>query len=194
MGNFIEKIKQQLEESASLKRKVALEQSEVIAKIGERMADCIIRGGKILFCGNGGSAADSQHLSCELVVKLYKKERKALPAIALTTNTSTLTAEANDHGFETVFSRQVEALGEERDILVGISTSGNSVNIIRAIEVAKKLDLRTIGFLGGDGGKLLKISELNLIVPSFDTRRIQEVHIAVGHIVCELVEQIVMGG
>ena len=181
-------IANRLEESARIKKTIAK------SKIGEieRMAKFIIMayktGGKVVLFGNGGSAADAQHIAGELVGQFALK-RQAFPAIALTTNTSILTAVANDYGYEMVFSRQVEALVNEEDIVIGISTSGNSPNVIEAIKTAKMKGAKTIGLTGGNGGKLAEVADLALIVPSDSTPRIQEAHITIGHIVCELVER-----
>ena len=144
-------------------------------------------GHKILLCGNGGSAADAQHIAAELTGR-YKIERKGLPAIALTTDTSALTAIGNDYGYEHVFSRQVEALARKGDLLIGISTSGNSRNVIYALQKAKEIGCRTIGFSGKGGGKMNDVCDLNIIIPSDDTARIQEMHIMIGHILCQLID------
>jgi D-sedoheptulose 7-phosphate isomerase len=151
-------------------------------------------GGKVLFCGNGGSAADSQHLATEFVIRLsHDLERPAIAAIALTTDSSMLTAGGNDIGFENVFARNVEALGREGDVLVGISTSGNSPNIIKAFKMASARKLKTIAFLGGKGGKILGTTDCAIVIPSANTQRIQEGHITVGHIICESVEREMYG-
>lgn len=142
---------------------------------------------KIMFCGNGGSAADSQHLSAELLGR-YRINREALPAIALTTDTSTITAIGNDFSFSEIFSRQVSAIGKEGDVLYAISTSGNSENIIKAIEAAKIKKIKTIGLTGSSGGKLLNLCDILIKVPAERPDRIQEMHIAVGQIICEIVE------
>jgi D-sedoheptulose 7-phosphate isomerase len=144
-------------------------------------------GSRVYFCGNGGSAADAQHLAAELSGKFYT-DRKALPAEALHCNTSYLTAVANDYSFEVIYSRMVDGIGEKGDVLVGLSTSGNSVNIVNAFEKAKQKGMITIGFTGASGGKMKVLSDHLLNVPSTDTPRIQECHIMVGHIICELVE------
>jgi D-sedoheptulose 7-phosphate isomerase len=144
--------------------------------------------GKIIFCGNGGSAADSQHLAAEFVGRFHK-ERIALPAIALSTNTSTLTAVANDYGFDEVFSRQVEGVADPRDVLVAISTSGQSKNIIRAVLKAKELGVKTVGFLGNSGGALRELVDIPLIIEVNEPPRIQEMHILIGHILCSIVEE-----
>jgi D-sedoheptulose 7-phosphate isomerase len=163
-------------------------ESSGISEIARLFISAISRGGKIIFMGNGGSAADAQHLAAELIGR-FKKNRKALAAITLTANTSTITAVGNDFGFENIFLRQIEALAGPKDLIVGISTSGNSVNIIKAIKKAKDIGIRTIGFLGKDGGKLKNIVDTFLLIPSSDTPRIQEMHILAGHIICEIVEQ-----
>jgi len=143
--------------------------------------------GKIVLFGNGGSAADAQHIAAELVGR-YKMDRKGLPAIALTTDTSALTAIANDFGYENIFARQLEALLNKNDLVIGISTSGNSKNVINALDYANELGVKTIGLSGGDGGVMNEICSHNLVVPSFDTPRIQEMHIFIGHTICHLVD------
>ena len=145
-------------------------------------------GGKILIMGNGGSAADAQHIAAELVGR-YKTERKGLPAIALTTDSSAITSIANDYGFLHVFNRQVEALVHKDDVVIGISTGGTSPNVVNALTTANKLDCKTIGLSGKDGGKFNSICDVNLLVNSNDTPRIQEMHILIGHIICHLIEQ-----
>jgi D-sedoheptulose 7-phosphate isomerase len=149
--------------------------------------EAINAGHKILIFGNGGSAADAQHIAAELVGR-YKKERKGLPAIALTTDTSALTAIGNDYGYDRVFDRQVEALANEGDLLIGISTSGNSANVNSALKLGKTLGCKTIGLSGKDGGEMSKICHLNIVVPSDDTPRIQEMHIMIGHIICQAID------
>ena len=145
------------------------------------------RGGKLLICGNGGSAADAQHLAAELVGR-YLRERPGLPAVALTVNSSTLTAVANDYGFEQVFARQLEALAGPQDVLLVISTSGRSPNCVRAAEAARRRGLAVYGFLGGDGGPLAALVDRALIAPTDDTPKIQEIHIAMGHLLCRLLD------
>jgi len=144
-------------------------------------------GGKILLCGNGGSAADAQHFAAELTGR-YIKERRGLPAIALTTDTSALTAIGNDYGYERVFERQVEALANKGDLLIGISTSGNSPNVLKALQLARKLGCQTIGMSGKDGGAMSQHCDLNLIIPSHDTPRIQEMHIFTIHTLCQIID------
>ena len=158
-----------------------------IAQIGEILSECLKNGGKILICGNGGSAADAQHFAAELSGR-YKKERRALAGIALTTDTSALTAIGNDYGFEFVFSRQVAALGAAGDVLVGISTSGNSANVLNAFKEAKKMGLKCVGLSGKGGGAMSALCDANLIVPSDDTARIQEMHILSIHSLCQIIE------
>jgi len=159
-----------------------------IISVADRMVECIRRQGKILWFGNGGSAADSQHLAAELVGR-FEQERIALPSIALTTDTSILTAIANDYGFESVFVRQIQALCQPSDLVIGISTSGNSDNVLNAISKAKEIGAYTIGFSGYDGGKLVELADTCIIVPSNNTARIQEAHILIGHILCSWVEK-----
>ncbi len=144
-------------------------------------------GNKILLCGNGGSAADAQHIAAELTGR-FKKERKGLPAIAITTDTSALTAIANDYGYDKVFSRQIEALANPDDTLIAISTSGNSTNVIEAINVAKEIGCNTIALCGKDGGKMAKMCDISIVIPSNDTAHIQEMHIMIGHIICSIVD------
>jgi D-sedoheptulose 7-phosphate isomerase len=186
----IELIKAALKESADVKMKIAEQLPERVLDVVAALESCIKSGGKAMFCGNGGSAADSQHLATELVVRLTGRfERKALPALALTTDTSILTACSNDYGFDYVFARQIEALGREGDMLFAISTSGKSSNVIRAVETAAQNKILTVGMLGGDGGDLKNIVDHPLIVPSADTMRIQEAHITIGHIIIQLLEK-----
>jgi len=153
-----------------------------------RAAVCVERGGKILFCGNGGSAADAQHLAAELVGRLVR-DRRALPGLALSTDSSALTCIANDFGYDEVFARQVQGLGRPGDVLIAISTSGNSPNVLRAVEEARKMGLFIVGFLGRDGGKLGALVDLPIIVASNETARIQEAHIFLGHVMCARIEQ-----
>lgn len=158
-----------------------------ISKISKILVDTIHSGNKILLFGNGGSAADAQHIAAELSGR-YKKERRGLPALALTTDTSALTAISNDYGFNSVFSRQVEAIANKGDAIIGISTSGNSENVLQGVILANKLKCKTIGLSGNDGGKLAEICEHNITIPSNNTARIQEMHILIGHIFCQIIE------
>lgn len=159
-----------------------------IEKAGALFKEALASGHKILFCGNGGSAADSQHLAAEIVGR-FQKERPAFPAIALTVDTSILTAVGNDYGFDTVFRRQVQALGEKGDVLVGISTSGNSQNVLEAIEEARAKGLTVIGMTAYGGGKMKEACDICLAVPAKVTARAQEMHIMIGHILCEIAEE-----
>lgn len=158
-----------------------------IARLAELVQASLARGGKILFMGNGGSAADSQHLAAEFVGR-FQKERRGLAAIALSTDTSILTSVGNDYGFEHIFSRQVEALCRPEDVLIGISTSGNSANVLRAIKVGHEIGAKTVALTGEGGGKLGEICDLTLAMPSRVTARVQEAHILIGHILCELID------
>ncbi len=160
----------------------------LIQNAGDLCLNALKNGNKILIAGNGGSAADSQHFSAELTGR-FKKERISLPAIALTTDTSALTAIGNDYGYEYVFSRQLEALGNEEDVLIGISTSGNSKNIIEAISKAKEKNIKIITLLGKDGGQIKDLGDINIIIPSNDTPRIQEMHIMVLHMICQIIDE-----
>jgi D-sedoheptulose 7-phosphate isomerase len=158
---------------------------EIAAKI---CVDCLKKGNKILIFGNGGSAADAQHIAAEIVGR-YKVERKGLPAIALTTDTSVLTSIGNDFGFEHLFDRQVQALANKNDVLIGISTGGTSKNVISALKLGKSNGCKVIGFSGKSGGDFNNICDINLVVSSEDTPRIQEIHILIGHIICHLIDQ-----
>ena len=187
-----ELIKSTLNESAEIKKRVAEECSLEIIRAVDIISNCLKNGKKIMLCGNGGSAADCQHIAGELVVRLTsKRNRNALPAIALTTDTSIITACSNDYGFDYIFSRQVEALGNEGDVLIGISTSGNSQNVINAIEKAKQKNIKTVALLGAGGGKIKGMSDVDIIIPSDHVCRIQEAHNTIGHIICDLVERMV---
>jgi D-sedoheptulose 7-phosphate isomerase len=183
-------IQKEIQASVELKERVKEELAEKIVEVANTLAECIRKGGKILLCGNGGSAADAQHFAGELVVRLTSDyTRTAIPAITLSSDSFILTACANDFGFDQVFSRQVEALGKPEDVLVCISTSGNSPNLIKAAQKAKEKKMKTVGLLGKDGGELKKFTDLSLIVPSHATPRIQETHICICHILCELIEK-----
>jgi len=183
-------IVKQIEDSIKLKKYLQQEAKNLVA-IADLLIDAFRKGNKVLLFGNGGSAADAQHIACELAGKFYL-DRAPLPAIALTTNTSTLTAIGNDYSYEEVFVRQVKALVRKGDIAIGISTSGNSPNVLRGIEEAQRFGATTIAFTGR-GGRLKKLADYVLSVHSSDTPRIQEVHITAGHIICYLVEQALFG-
>ncbi len=168
--------------------KVEKELSPLIAEMVTLLVETFTNGGKLLVMGNGGSAADAQHFVAEIVGR-FKMERRGLPAIALSTDTSILTAIGNDYGFDNVFRRQVEALAVPGDLIVGISTSGNSPNVLQALELAHEKGYRTVGLLGKDGGSIKAVCDLALIVPTDDTPRVQEGHITIIHIVCDLLEK-----
>jgi D-sedoheptulose 7-phosphate isomerase len=183
-----------LRESAETKNKIAERCSADISKAIDLVIKALNEKKKILLCGNGGSAADAQHLATEFVIRLSPTiKRPGIPAIALTTDTSNLTAGANDLGYDEVFARSVEALGNEGDILIGISTSGNSASVNNAFAKAKQKKMVTIALLGKDGGKSKDVADLAIIVPSSDTQRIQEGHITIGHIIFQEVEQEMFG-
>lgn len=158
-----------------------------LEKASALAVEVLKRGNKVLLCGNGGSAADAQHIAAELTGR-YKTERRGLPGIALTTDTSALTAIGNDYGYDRVFDRQVEALANKGDLLIGISTSGNSANIVSALKLAKEMGCFTLGLSGRDGGKMNEVCDINLIVPSNNTPRIQEMHILFGHTICQIID------
>lgn len=179
-----------LKESSSVKLEIEKKCKDEVFKAVDMMVDAYRNGKKVLLCGNGGSAADCQHIATELMIRLsHDVKRPALPAIALTTDTSNLTAGGNDIGFENVFARSIEGLGNEGDLLIAISTSGNSGNIIKAVDKAHEKKMMVVGFLGGSGGKLKGLVDLPIIIPSNNTQRIQEGHITIAHIICELVER-----
>ncbi|NDE90556.1 MAG: SIS domain-containing protein [Alphaproteobacteria bacterium] len=163
--------------------------ADVVVDVGMQSSDTLKKGGHLFFCGNGGSAADAQHLAAELVGR-FLKERKPLAATALSCNTSTLTAVGNDYGYDVVFSRQLEGLAKAGDILFAFSTSGNSKNIIKTVQSAKAMGVTAIGLTGSKGGELAKLCDICIKVPSDHTPRIQEMHIAVGHMVCEIIDEI----
>ena len=163
-----------------------------IAQAAIQIVRALRTGGKVLFFGNGGSAADAQHLAAEFTGR-YLKERKALPALALHANTSAVTAIGNDYGFDLVFARQMEALGKEGDVAVGISTSGNSRNVLRALEVAKSKSIYTVALTGASGGEMKDVADCTIRIPSEETPRIQECHILAGHIICEIAEEMLFG-
>jgi len=183
-----------LNESSEIKLMIKDELTDQLLQAVDLLEDCFKTGNKLLLCGNGGSAADCQHIATELMIRLsHHIQRPALPAIALTTDTSNLTAGGNDIGFENVFARNVEGLGNKGDVLLAISTSGNSKNIIKAVNTARSKGVKVIGFLGGTGGELKNIVDLPIIIPSSNVQRIQEGHITIAHIICELVEDKLYG-
>lgn len=185
-----DRIKDILLESIQVKEELLRTGIGKIIEITDLITGCLKKNGKVILFGNGGSASDSQHIAAEFVGR-FKKDRNALAAIALTTNTSILTALANDYGYEIVFAKQIEALGQKNDVAIGISTSGKAKNVVLGIKQAKKMGLKTIALTGADGGELAKLTDISLVVPSSVTARIQEAHITIGHIICELVEEAV---
>ena len=189
MASSAEEIRRQLEESARVKQSFSNELIERIAQFAEKSAAALRKGGKIVFFGNGGSAADALHLAAELVVRL-RTDRRGLAALALTTNPSVLTAAGNDYGFEHIFSRQIESLVAPQDILVALSTSGASPNIVRGVDTGRARGAYVVALTGETGGALANKVDLLLNVPSQDPQRIQEAHITVGHIACGLIEHI----
>lgn len=183
-----------LKESSETKLKIKDECFDDILAAAEMLSVAFRNGRKLLLCGNGGSAADCQHIAAELIIRLSRRiNRPALPAVSLTTDTSNLTAGGNDIGFENVFARSVEGLGNAGDVLLVISTSGNSVNLIKAVNTAKSKGLKSIGFLGAGGGNLKTMVDLPVVIPSDNVQRIQEGHITIAHIICELVEEELYG-
>ncbi len=177
-----------IEDSIAVKKRVLETLVDKIAEAAEKVADSLGQGGKIVFMGNGGSAADSQHLAAEFVGR-FQRERDPLAALALTTDTSILTAIGNDYGFEKVFERQITALVQKEDVVIGISTSGNSENVLRALRRAKELGATTIAFLGCGGGTIKAEVDISITVPSSNTPRVQEAHLTIGHIICEEAEK-----
>ncbi|MBM3246694.1 MAG: D-sedoheptulose 7-phosphate isomerase [Candidatus Omnitrophica bacterium] len=183
-----DRIKDILLESIQVKEEIMRSGTGRIVEIANLIIECLRKNGKILLFGNGGSASDCQHIAAEFVGR-FKKDRTSLAAISLTTNTSVLTSLANDYGYDIVFAKQIEALGQKNDIIIGISTSGKAKNVAAGIKQAKKMGLKTVALSGGDGGELAKLADVSLLVPSPVTARIQEAHITIGHIICELVEE-----
>ena len=188
--NLAEIIQNHLQESARTKERMIKSCSKDVIRAVATICHCFNQGGKLLICGNGGSAADAQHIAAEFVVRLtHNLKRPGLPALALTTDTSLLTAAGNDIGFEQVFARQIEALGRENDVLLAISTSGNSTNILQAMNMARNKKMHVIGLSGGTGGRMIPNCDIAIVIPSTNVQHIQEGHIATGHLLCELVER-----
>jgi D-sedoheptulose 7-phosphate isomerase len=193
-AEHLAQIRSLFDRSIALKRVVADEHAEVIVEMAHRIADSLRNGGKLLFCGNGGSAADAQHLAAELLVRLRPTiQRNPLPALSLAADMSSLTACANDYGYDAYFARMTEALGQRGDVLVGITTSGRSESIVRALKAARARDMVTIGLLGSGGQPALSHCDLAIVVPSDETGRIQESHATIGHALLELVEDLYLG-
>ena len=193
MGSWQERIREIVRASSELKEAFLRREGKEVERAARLLVEVVRSGGKIFLFGNGGSAADAQHIAAEFVNKFMMK-RDALPAIALTTDTSVLTSVANDTDFSQVFSRQIEALGQEGDLAWGITTSRRSSNVVQGLIRAKQLGLKTLVLTGSDGGEVLKVADLSLLVPSRSTPRVQEVHIMIGHIICELVEEELFAG
>lgn len=193
MSTFEEKVvftKKSFQQSIDVKKQVSEQYSENIVRMADLITDCFRNGGKLLICGNGGSASDSQHIATEFTIRYRGSyDRPALPAIALTTDTSAMTAGPNDIGFENTFMRMTEAYGKKGDILLGLSTSGNSENVIRAMKWAKENGLKVIGLLGGNGGKMPPLCDEYVIVPWNGSNHVQESHITIAHIVVQMVEE-----
>ena len=184
----------QFKEAIELKKKF-LEQDQIdtLVLMAATIVGCLARGGKLMLCGNGGSAADAQHLAAELLVRLRSHtNREGIPAISLALDPSTITACANDYGFEHLYGRMVQALGKKEDVLLGLTTSGRSKNVILALQQARKKGITTLGFLGGDGGQTTEECDRALIVPSTDPNRVQEIHITAGHILMDLIEYLMI--
>jgi len=186
----MKKIKNIIEASINVKQQVLQDENllKVVCDVVNKIVAALQNGNRIYFCGNGGSAADAQHLAAEFSGRFYA-ERKALPAEALHCNSSYITAVANDYGYDVVYARLIEGIGNSGDILMGLSTSGNSTNIVKAFEVAQSKNIITVGFTGTSGGSMKELSDFLINVPSTDTPRIQESHIMLGHIICQLVEE-----
>ncbi len=188
MNSSKNKLRQHFTEHVDVQRKTLDLVENNILKISEKLSDALSKNKKIMWCGNGGSATDAMHLSGELVGR-FNKDRKSLKSICLSSDTSNLTCISNDYGYEKVFSRQIEGLGDKGDVLICLSTSGKSKNILSALKVAKNLEIFTISFLGKNGGDSKGLSDLEIIIPSNTTARIQEMHLFIGHIICDLIEE-----
>ena len=192
--NLKDAISKQILDSIKVKELLVDEKYlSIIEKIAKTITVAYLSGKKVILCGNGGSASDAQHIEGELVGR-FKMERRALPAVAITSGSATVTAIGNDYGYDDIFRRQIEAHGVAGDVFIGFSTSGNSANVLAAVEQAKKTGMTTVGFLGKSGGKLKEMVDIPFIVPSDDTPRIQECHILTGHIVCDMVEKSLFAG
>lgn len=183
----MEKAKRQLQESASIKNAMAEILVDKITEAAIVIAECIRAGGKVILFGNGGSAADAQHLVCEFMGK-FRRERMAIPAMALTTDTSVITALANEYGYDSIFERQVEAYVQPSDVVIGISAEKNHYSVINGLIKAKQMKAKTIALIGKDNGKIARVTDIVISVPSSDTPRIQEGHITIGHIICDILE------
>jgi len=185
--NNLDTISSEFKEHISVANQTLIDNQEILNNVSSLIIEALKFKGKILLFGNGGSASDSQHIAAEIVGR-YKTNRTGLPALSLNTDTSIITAIANDFGYESIFSRQVQALANDNDIVIGLSTGGTSINVINGLLEAKKIGCKTIGFSGKGGGKFKKICDYNIIVPSNDTARIQEMHILIGHVICQSID------
>lgn len=183
-----DRIQDILLESIQVKEEILRSGVGKIKEIADLIIDALKKGGKVLLFGNGGSAADAQHIAAEFIGR-FKKDRSALAAVSLTVNTSVLTSLSNDYGYEVIFAKQIEALAQRNDVAIAISTSGKAKNVSLGLKQAKKIGIKTVALTGGDGGEIAKLADVSFIVPSSVTARIQEAHITIGHIICELVEQ-----
>jgi D-sedoheptulose 7-phosphate isomerase len=192
ISRCIEKARDQWMDAIELKKECLTgPYLNTLVSMAEVAIRAIAKGGKLMLCGNGGSAADAQHLAAELLVRLRSHtNREAIPAMSLLLDTSTITACANDYGYECLFERMVQGLGKPEDVLLGLTTSGRSANVIRALKAARKRGIATMGFLGGDGGQTVQECDLSIIVPSSDPNRVQEIHITLGHILMDLIEDL----
>ena len=188
MHTDINTINNRLDETLEVLSKIKQTQTDLINEVAKIITESFKSGNKLLICGNGGSAADAQHIAAEFIGKFYKIDRPALPAIALNTNTSIITALANDFGYDMTFSRQVEGLGQKGDVFITISTSGNSINALEAAKIARDKGMKVISFTGEGGGKLADVSDITIKIPSKNTPIIQNAHISILHIICEIVE------
>lgn len=190
ISKCVEKARDQWMDAIELKKQCLTgSYLNTLVSMAEVAVRAMAKGGKLMLCGNGGSAADAQHLACELLVRLRSHtNRDAIPAMSLVLDTSTITACANDYGYECLFERMVNGLGRPEDVLLGLTTSGRSVNVIRALKAARECGIATLGFLGGDGGQTIQECDLSIVVPSTDPNRVQEVHITLGHILMDLIE------
>lgn len=189
LNNHLTCVTQLLQESIRIKQQLLEQDCSIIVKMAQLIVTALKRGNKVMLCGNGGSAADAQHIAAEFLVCLHSdRNRISLPALALHTDSSAITACANDYGYQEIFARLIEGLGVAGDILIALSTSGNSPNVIKAVETAHRKEILTIGLLGGNGGAVQAISDISLVVPSTNSGRVQEAHITIGHILVELVE------
>ncbi len=191
---LLKRAEDQFSEALDLKKRfLSHENLETLVLMAQRIAASLAQGGKLMLCGNGGSACDAQHLAGELLVRLRPQvNRQPIAALALAADACSITACGNDYGFEQIYARMVEALGKPGDVLLGLSTSGRSQNVIKALAYAKDHNIQTLGFLGSDGGPMLGTCELSLVVPSFDPNRVQELHITMGHILMDLIESLVI--